>query len=159
MSVRVFPLIQQDKDLAREKARQIVDYYSKRREKQGKRIGLDREHNCKLNYVGYCAENAILRILHGRVGEGEEVGSDWDMFIPGIGYVQVKSTHVYGNNPFPVKEPRSIEPEHLVWLTYYRETDIQNVRELTWGEVLGYPKTEGEFQVPISAGFWARVQQ
>ncbi len=159
MSVRVFPLIQEDKDLAMEKAQRIVDYYSKRREKQGKRVGLDREHNIQLNFVGYCAENAIRRILHGRVGEGEEFGSDWDMFIPGLGYLQVKSTHIHGRNPFPVSEPRNIEPEHLVWLTYYRQTDIQTVRELTWGEVLECPKKDDGFHVPISAGFWARVQQ
>src|SRR3989442_14879387 len=134
MSTRSFPLIQADKDWATEEARRIVDYYSKRRIQQGKKIALDQEHEKKLWYVGKCAESAIRRILNGRVREdGEYDDGDWDIFIPRIGYVQVKSTHIHGRNPFPVEEPRTApNPEHLVWLTFYRPTDIQKVRELTW---------------------------
>jgi hypothetical protein len=158
LSTRIFPLIQADKDWATEEARRIVDYYSNRRGQHGKKLGLDREHEKKLWYVGKCAESAIRRILNGRFGEGEEFGSDWDIFLPRIGYVQVKSTHIFGWNPFPVLEPRTgPNPEHLVWLTYYRDSDIQKVRELNWSEVLEYPKSGEDYQVPVAKEFWDQV--
>jgi len=144
-----------------EKARRIVEYYVERRKREGKRLALDREYETRLWYVGKCAEHAIRRILNGRVREDEEYDDgDWDIFIPRIGYVQVKCTHCYGLSPFPVLEPRIVpNPEHLVWLTYYRDSDIQKVRELTWSEVFKFPK-EGQFyQVQIPTEFWDRVER
>jgi len=160
MSVRIFPLTQADKDSAMKKAREVVEYYSDRNKRKGKRLGFAREYETQLWYVGLCAENAIRRATDGRIGEGEEYGSDWDIFIPKIGYVQVKCTREYGINPFRVIEPRSIpNPEHLVWLTYYRDSDIQKVRELTWSEVFKFPK-EGQFyQVQIPTEFWDQVEK
>ena len=160
MSIRVFPLIQADKDSATVKAEKAVTYYADKRKKSGKRLWVHREYEFRNWYVGFCAENAIGRILHARFGEGEEFGSDWDIFIPRIGYVQVKSTHIHRRNPFPVLEPRNApNPEHQVWLTYFRETDIQKVRELTWGEVLECPKKDDEYQVPVAKEFWANVAE
>ncbi len=160
MSIRVFPLIQSDKDYATNEARRIVDYYSDRRKRKGKRLGFDSEHEFQEWYVGKCAESSIRRILNGKFGEGEEFGFDWDIFIPRIGYVQVKTTQTYRLNPFPVLEPRSTpNPEHLVWLTYYRDSDIQSVRELTWSEVSEFPKEGQFFQVQVPKELWANVER
>ena len=165
MSTRVFPLTQEDKDRALASAQKVVAYYDDRRRRAGKRLGSDTKFQTQLWYVGFCAENSIARILNGNIGDGEEFGSDWDIIIPEVGYVQVKTTQVFGLNPFPVKEPRNFpnpdhfNPKHLVWLTYYRETDIQKVRELTWSEVFRFPKEEQFYQVQIPAEFWDRVEK
>ena len=158
---RIFPLTQEDRDRALANARQVVEYYAERWKRAGHRLGFDQEYQTRLWYVGFCAENAIARILNGQVGEGEEYGTEWDIDIPESGHVQIKTTHVFGLNPFPVKQPRNTfpNPNGLVWLTYYRDSDIQKVRELTWSEVFKFPKEGQFFQVPTPTEFWDRVEK
>jgi hypothetical protein len=158
---RIFPLSQEDKDSASANARRVVKYYDERRKRAGKRLGFHTQFQTQLWYVGFCAENAIARILNGQVDEGESYGTEWDVDIPELGHLQIKTTQAYGLNPFPVKEPRNIlpDPNGLVWLTYYRESDIQKVTELTWSQVFKFPK-EGQFyQVQIPTEFWDRVER
>ena len=161
MFTRVFPFTEEDKDSALAKARRVVAYYAERWKTAGKRLGFDTKFQTQLWYVGFCAENAIARILNGQVDEGESYGTEWDVDIPELGHVQIKTTQAYGLNPFPVKQPRNVfpNPEGLVWLTYYRDSDIQNVRELTWGEVFKFPKEGQFFQVQIPTEYWNRVDK
>ena len=161
MSIRVFPLTQVDKDSALANARRAVEYYAARWKRAGKRLGFDTKFQTRLWYVGFCAENAIARILNGQVDDGESYGTEWDIDTPEFGHVQIKTTETYGLNPFPVKQPRNVfpNPDGLVWLTYYRDSDIQKVRELTWSEVFKFPKEEQFFQVQIPKEFWDQVEK
>ncbi len=161
MSTR-FPLTQEDRDKALAKARRVVEYYAERRKRAGKRLGFDREYETRLWYVGFCAEYCIARILKGEVGEsGEEYGTEWDIDIPELGHVQTKTTQVYRLNPYPVKQPRNVfpNPDGLVWLTYYRDSDVQKVRELTWSEVFKFPKEGHDYQVQIPTEFWDLIEK
>ncbi len=160
--IRIFPLTLEDRDKALADARRVVEYYAERRKRAGKRLGFDREYQTRLWFVGFCAENAIARILKGQVGNGgEEYGTEWDIDVPELGHIQVKTTQTYGLNPFPVKEPRNEfpDPNGLVWLTYYRDSDVQQIHEMTWNEVFKFPKEGQFFQVPIPREFWANVER
>jgi len=167
LDVLKFPLTEEDKERARKRAEEAVELYAQRMREKGRRLGIDREYERAKYYRGYCGEESIARILNGTFPVYDPY-RDWDVLIPGVGKVQVKTDRLYRLCEWEVRLGPSMPFEKL-WLCYLRESksDIQRVSELSVEDVRKYPWAEKDtyyklarfYKVTIPKDIWLGVEE